>query len=160
MINPATTENIWKAIEKELFAVLGMVTRDHESRTVGIVYIVSDRKFYIGTGLKTWKARHISKNPDVSLTVPIAKKIPFAPWVKIPQVTITFAGKAKVIPGKNVHPDLLKAVFHHKADDKEFMKSNCVIEVVPVGEFITYGVGIPLIKMSQPKLARGKAPVQ
>jgi len=72
-----------KAIENELFAVLGMVTRDQESRTVGIVYIVNDRKFYIGTGLKTWKARHIKDNPNVSLTIPIAKRVPVMPWIKI-----------------------------------------------------------------------------
>lgn len=45
MTNPATTEIVWNAIEKELFAVLGMVTPDQEARTVGIVYIVNDKKF-------------------------------------------------------------------------------------------------------------------
>ena len=55
MTNPATTDIVWKVIENELFAILGMVTRNRESRTVGIVYIVNDRKFYIGTGLETWK---------------------------------------------------------------------------------------------------------
>jgi len=160
MDNPATTENVWEIINKELFAVLGMVTNGLESRTVGIVYIVKDRKLYIGTSQSSWKARHTSQNPNVSMTIPIAKRIPVAPWVKIPQATITFSGKAKVIPGTDVQPDILKEIFRHKAEDKEFLKNNCVIEVEPVGEFITYGVGIPLIKMAQPGLARGRAPVK
>lgn len=159
MTNPATTDIVWKAIENELFAVLGMVTRDQESRTVGIVYIVNDRKFYIGTGLETWKARHIKENPNVSLTIPIAKRIPVMPWIKIPQATITFAGKAVIIPGTDAPADLAQSVFRHEADDQEFMKENCLIEVTPVGEFITYGVGIPLMQMREPERSRGRAPV-
>ncbi|NQS92229.1 MAG: pyridoxamine 5'-phosphate oxidase family protein, partial [Chloroflexi bacterium] len=82
MTNPATTKNVWEAINKELFAVLGMVTLDGESRTVGILYIINDGKFYLGTGLNSWKTRHIQSNQSVSMTVPIAKRIPIAPWVK------------------------------------------------------------------------------
>ena len=63
MSNPATTKNVWEAINKELFAILGMVTEDNQSRTVGIVYLVQDNKLYIGTGLQTWKAQHIKNNP-------------------------------------------------------------------------------------------------
>lgn len=159
MTNPATTENVWERINKELFAILGMVTEDQEARTVGIVYIVNDKKLYIGTGLQTWKARHIKNNPSISMTIPVAKRIPVAPWVKIPQATITFSGSAKVIPGNEAPKDLLKAVFRHKAEDTEFMKDSCLIEVTPEGDFITYGIGIPMIKMRHPELARGRASV-
>lgn len=160
MPNPATTQNVWEAIHKELFAILGMVTEDKQSRTVGIVYIARNGKFYIGTGLSTWKARHVKNNPAVSMTIPIAKRIPVAPWVKIPQATITFSGTARIIPGDQANQELQRAVFRHKADDREFMKENCLIEVTPVGDFITYGIGIPLIKMREPELARGRAPVK
>ena len=160
MTNPATTDIVWNAINNELFAVLGMVTKDQESRTVGIVYIVNDRKFYIGTGLETWKARHIKENPNVSLTIPIAKRIPVMPWIKIPQATITFAGKAVIIPGPDASINLTRSVFRHLADDQDFMKDKCLIEVTPVGEFITYGVGIPLMQMREPERSRGRAPVK
>jgi len=159
MANPATTEIVWDVIEKELFAILGMVTKDREARTVGIVYIVKDQKLYVGTGLDTWKARHIKLNPNVSITIPIAKRIPFLPWINIPQATITFSGTARVTPAVEVEYDLLKSVFHHLADDQEYMQESCLIEVIPEGEFITYGVGIPLMKMRQPELARGRASV-
>ena len=70
-----TSDQVWQAIEKELFAVLGMVTAQGEARTVGIVYIVRDRKLYIGTDQAAWKARHVAANPHVSITIPIAKRI-------------------------------------------------------------------------------------
>ena len=44
-----TTDQVWAEIEKNLFAVLGMVTAKNEARTTGIVYIVHERKLYIGT---------------------------------------------------------------------------------------------------------------
>lgn len=160
MTNPATTEIVWKAIEKELFAVLGLVTGDQESRTVGIVYLLHDRKFYIGTGLKTWKVRHILENANVSLTIPIAKHIPFMPWIKIPQATISLTGIASVIPATEAPQELLRLVFRHKADDQEFIKDYCLIEVSPGGDFITYGIGIPLMQMRQPELSRGRASVK
>lgn len=160
MNNPATTEIVWEAIEKELFAVLGMVTEREEARTVGIVYLVKDRQFYIGTGIKTWKTRHIAANPKVSLTIPIAKSIPFLPWIKIPQATITLHGSAQIISAQEAPDKLLQEVFRHKADDREFLKETCLINIQPEGDFVTYGIGVPLMKMRNPESARGRAPVQ
>ena len=160
MISPATTQNTWQAISKELFGVLGMVTGAKESRSVGIVYIIQDRKLYIGTGSQSWKAKHIKTNPNVSMTIPIPKRILFLPWIKIPQATISFSGTAKIIPAVEAEKKLLQAVFRHFAEDLEFISENCLIEVSPVDDFITYGVGIPLMKMMKPELARGRSPVR
>ena len=73
------SDKVWTAIKRELFAVLGMVTGNGKARTVGIVYTVQDKKLYIATGKDTWKARHVLKNPDVSITIPIPKRIPLLP---------------------------------------------------------------------------------
>ncbi|MCA9874959.1 MAG: pyridoxamine 5'-phosphate oxidase family protein [Anaerolineales bacterium] len=154
-----TRDEVWQAIEKEMFAVIGMVTARQEARTTGIVYAVRDRKLYIGTGAETWKARHIAANHHVSLTIPIAKRIPIMPWIKIPQATITFCGTARVTPAVEAPPELLQAVFQHKATDQEMIANSCLIEVTPYGEFVTYGIGIPLQQMRFPEKARGRAPV-
>lgn len=153
------TDQVWKAIEREVFAVLGMVTARQEARTVGVVYGVHDRKLYIGTGKQRWKARHVAANPHVSLTIPIAKRIPIMPWVKIPAATITFAGDARVIAGEDASPDLLKAMFRQQSYDPAFVASMCLIEVTPVGDFVTYGVGVSLSEMRFPEKARGRASV-
>ncbi len=151
-----TTEQVWQAIEKELFVVIGMVTADHEARTVGVVYVVHGRKLYIGTGKETWKARHIAGNPHVSVTIPIVKRIPIMPWIKIPAATITFCGRARILDTGEAPPELLQAIFRDLALDQEMMAGSCLIEVVPEKEFITYGVGIPLMQMRQPQKARGR----
>lgn len=152
-----TTDQIWKVIEKEPFSVLGMVTANGESRTVGVVHITRDRRLYIGTGIDTWKARHIAANPNVSITVPIPKRVFFLPWFKIPAATVSFSGTAKVFLRGDVSPDMKAAVFRGLAEDPEADKNLCVIEVTPHGDFLTYGIGVPLQKMRYPDEARGRA---
>ena len=159
MTVPLTTEQVWQAIEKELFAVIGMVTANTEARTVGVVYVARDHKLYIGAGQSSWKARHMAGNPHVSLTIPIAKRIPFMPWIKIPAATITFSGAARILPAHQTPPEILQAVFRGLAADTELMAGTCLIEVTPEKDFITYGVGVPLLQMRQPEKARGRAPV-
>ena len=154
-----TSEQVWTKLKKELFGVLGMVTAKGETRTVGIVYAVHDRKLYIATGKDSWKACHTRNNPNVSITVPIAKRIPFLPWIKIPAATITFSGKAKVLEPDKVGADVLYALLRGLAEDQERLATMCVIEIQPVGEFITYGVGVSLMGMRDTEKARGRAPV-
>ena len=70
-----TTNQVWQAVENESFAVVGMVTAKNEARTVGILFVVRDRKLYFGSYIEMWKVRHISANPNVSLTVIIDRGI-------------------------------------------------------------------------------------
>jgi nitroimidazol reductase NimA-like FMN-containing flavoprotein (pyridoxamine 5'-phosphate oxidase superfamily) len=155
-----TTQLVWEAIEKELFAVLGMVNAKNQARTVGIVYVVQNQKLYIVTGTDTWKARHVRNNPNVSITVTIPKRIPIMPWVTIPAATITFSGKANVLSVQDVSQELLHALFRGQESDLEKLGTMCVIEVEPQGDFVTYGVGISLMQMRHPEKSRGRAPVK
>lgn len=152
-------EQVWQAIEKELFAVLGMVTANGEARTVGVVYVARNRKLCIITGKDTWKARHIAANPHVSVTIPIAKRIAVMPWVKIPAATITFSGTARVLPAGEAPSELLSALMRGLATDEDAVATSCLIEVTAQKEFVTYGVGVPLMRMRHPEQARGRAPV-
>ncbi|MCS6843056.1 MAG: hypothetical protein NZ528_01840 [Caldilineales bacterium] len=45
------------------------------------------------------------------------------------------------------------------ADDPQVVAESCLIEVTPRGEFVTYGVGVPLWQMRDPEQALGRAPV-
>jgi hypothetical protein len=159
MIIELTPDQVWEVIEKNLFGVIGMVTKDNEARTVGIVYVVRDRRLYIGTGGETWKARHIAQNPHVSMTIPVHKGIPLMPWIKIPAATITFCGEARIIAPPDCPEAILQAIYRGMAEDDERVADTCLIEVTPVKDFITYGIGIPMLKMRDPDQARGRAAV-
>ncbi len=64
-----------------------------------------------------------------------------------------------MIAGEDASPDLLKAMFRQQSYDPAFVASMCLIEVTPVGEFVTYGVGVSLSEMRYPEKARGRAAV-
>ena len=154
-----TTQQVWQAMEKQLFAVLGMVTTKGEARTVGIVYIIRDQKLYISTKKSAWKTRHIQQNGDVSLTVPIHKRIPIMPWIKIPAATITFSGTAKVLTFDEVTAEIAAALSGGKELSTQETKALAIIEVSPVGDFVTYGVGVSMSVMRDPEKARGRVAV-
>ena len=154
-----SSEQVWQTLEKELFAVLGMVTAQGEARTVGIVYVAHDKKIYIASGKDTWKMRHVRANPHVSLTVAIPKRIPLMPFIKIPAATITFNGAARVVEVAAVSAAVKKSLLRGLDLESELVKSMAIMEIQPFGEFITYGIGVSLMTMRHPDEARGRAPV-
>ena len=150
-----TSNRVWEEVEKNNFGVLGMVTSKGESRTVGIVYVVSDHKLYIGAQRSAWKTKHVEHNPHVSFTIPIAKRAPFMPWIKIPAATITFSGTARVVNRDEMDPALLEKVYRHDQAGSEW----CAIEVTPEKDFVTYGVDVSLLDMRFPAKSRARVPV-
>lgn len=159
MTTQLSSERVWQAVDKELFAVVGMVTANQEARTVGVVYVVRDHKLYVATDKDAWKARHITANPHVSVTIPIAKRIPIMPWIKIPAATITFSGTARILAANEAPPELLGAIFRGMAENEKKIAGSCLVEITPIKEFVTYGVGVSLMQMRDTELARGRAPV-
>jgi hypothetical protein len=150
-----TSQQVWDEVEKNSFAVLGMVTAKEEPRTVGIVYVVEDRKLYIGAAASAWKTKHIQHSPHVSVTIPIAKRVPLMPWIKVPAATITFSGTARILQKQDLGAELLENLYRH--DDGR--GGWCAIAVTPEKDFITYGVGVSLLAMRSPAKARSRAPV-
>jgi hypothetical protein len=154
-----TTDLVWREIEKQIFAVLSYVTPKAEARSAGIVYIVRDRKMYMRARSDSWKAKHIRLNPRVALNVTIPKRFPFMPWIKIPAATIALNGAARVIAVKDADPGVIQALMGAMPDHSELAAQISIIEVEPTGHFATYGVGVSLLAMRDPKTARGRVPV-
>jgi hypothetical protein len=76
----------------------------------------------------------------------------------IPPATITFRATATVHPAgsldvASVSKDLARLV------PEERKESSVIIELVPEGRFLTYGIGVSLMDMRDPALARARVPV-
>ena len=155
-----STDLVWEEIEKNIFAVLGMVSSNNEARTAGIMYVAHQGKLYITSDKSAWKTRHIAANPHVSLTVAIPKSVPLMPWVKVPAATITFAGVATLVAPDALDAQLRSRLYGPVAADAAKIAGSTVIVVEPVGEFVTYGVGVSLMEMRDTVKARGRAPVR
>ncbi len=152
---PTTSEEIWEHIRAWPFAVLGFVTQDNEARAAGVMYVVADEKLYVLTGPDTWKARHIQANPDVSVTVTIPR-MPIR-IRQIPPAVITFPGKATIKATRDVAEGIRKRLLRGYDED---IGPTCVIEIEPVGRFVTYGIGVPAWSMRHPDRALARVPVR
>jgi hypothetical protein len=64
-----------------------------------------------------------------------------------------------VLAAGETPPEILRAVFRGMAEDEQRVAESCLIEVTPVKDFITYGVGVSLMGMRDPKKARGRVSV-
>lgn len=154
MALPATADEIWPYIEKWPFAVVGFVTPGGEPRAAGVMYKVKDRELYVVTGPDTWKAKHIKATPNVVVTVTV-QRLPIR-IRQAPPAVITFPGDATVVPigevDADLQADLLRGVDHMEDE-------MCVIRIRPTGRFVTYGIGVPLMKMRNPEASIARVPV-
>ena len=95
---------------------------------------------------------------EVAVTVPVRRGGILALLVPIPPATITFHARATVHPAGSldigsVSKELAKLV-------PEARKAgSCVIELVPEGRFLTYGIGVSLMDMANPARALARVPV-
>lgn len=122
--------------------------------------LARDRHIYICTWKDAWKARHIAANPRASLTVTIPKRIPFMPWVRIPDATITLQGEATLHAPAEVPAGIPQALIHGLVlGPGDPMPNLAIIRIRPVGEFLTYGVGVPMSVMRRPEEASGRVAV-
>jgi hypothetical protein len=153
-----TSEQVWHALGKASFAVLGYVTPAGEPRSSGVVYKSIGRRLYVAVASDSWKARHIAASRRVAVTVPVRRGGLLSLVAPIPPATVSFHATAIVHPAGSpqVQP-LLKEL--GSLIPVERRTSACIIEIVPEGAFLTYGLDVSLSKMRDPAAARARVPV-
>jgi Pyridoxamine 5'-phosphate oxidase len=153
-----SSEQVWRQIAKASFAVLSHVTPSGEPRSSGVVYRTLDRRLYIAVAPNSWKARHLAVNGRVAVTIPVPRGGLLALVMPIPPATVSFHGNAIVHPAGSpeVGPLLEELGALLPAERRT---SAAVIEIVPDGAFVTYGIGVSLNEMRDPDTARSRVPV-
>ena len=153
-----TATQVWRAVRKASFADLAYVTPSGEPRTSGVVYKVKDHRLYVAVAPDSWKAKHVAANRRVAVTVPVRRGGVLALVLPIPPATISFHGTATVHPpGAPEIGAVLDALGSLLPPERR--GSAAVIEIEPVGAFVTYGIGIPLRQMQDPERARARVAV-
>jgi hypothetical protein len=153
-----TSEQVWYQLAEASFAVLSHLTPAGEPRSSGVVYKTVGQRLYIATAPDSWKAQHIPASGRVAVTVPVRRGGLLSLVLPIPPATISFHGTAVVHPaGSPQVGRLLKELASLLPDERQ--ASACVVEVVPEGAFVTYGVGVSLLQLRDPAAARARVPV-
>jgi hypothetical protein len=153
-----TSEQVWRALAKASFAVVSHVTPAGAPRASGVLYTVVGRRLYVVTGPDSWKARHIAIGGRVAVTVPLRRGGVLALLLPIPPATVSFHATAIVHPAGSPENQALANALGSLLP-AERRASSAVIEIVPEGRFLTYGVGISLMRMRSPAAARAHVPV-
>ena len=153
-----TTEQVWDKVAKGSFAVLSHVTPAGEPRSSGVVYRAVGRRLYVAVAPDSWKARHIAASGRITVTVPVRRGGILSLLAPIPPATISFHGAASVHPaGAPQVRSLLKELGSLLPAERR--ASACLIEVVPEGAFVTYGLDVSLSKLRDPAAARARVPM-
>jgi hypothetical protein len=153
-----TAEQVWQQVAEGSFAVLGYVTPAGEPRSSGVVYTTVGRRLYVAVAPDSWKARHIAVSRRVAVTVPVRRGGLLSLVAPIPPATVSFHGAAMVHPaGSRRVGSLVKEL--GSLVPAERRASACLIEVVPEGAFVAYGLGVSLAKLRDPAAARARVPV-
>jgi hypothetical protein len=149
---------VWHALDKASFAVLSYVTPSGEPRSSGVVFKTLGRRLYVAVAPDSWKATHIAANDRVAVTVTVRRGGLLSLVFPIPPATISFHAMAQVHrPGsREVDPVLDRLANLLPAERRT---SASIIEIVPQGAFVTYGLGVALMKMRDPAAARARVPV-
>jgi hypothetical protein len=145
-----TTEQVWRQLAKSSFAVVGHVTLAGDPRSSGVMYAVADRRLYVVVAPDSWKARHLAADGRVAVTVPVRRGGLLSLVAPIPPATISFHGTATVHPPGST-PDRLASLI-----PAERRASGNVVEIEPDGDFVLYGIGVPLPRMREPDAARAR----
>jgi hypothetical protein len=152
-----TGAQVWQAVAVASFAVVGYVTPAGEPRSSGVVYKTVGPRLYLAVAPDSWKAKHIAARGEVSVTVPVRRGGVLSLLLPIPPATVSFHASAKVhAAGSPEGRSALKALAPIlPAESKD---TGSIIEVIPEGAFLTYGLGVSLSEMRNPAAARGRVP--
>jgi hypothetical protein len=153
-----TTEAVWRALTRASFAVVSHVNSAGEPRSSGVVYGVADRRMYVAVAADGWKARQIVTGQEVAVTVPVRRGGILALLVPIPPATITFHARATVHPAGSLDIGSVSKELERLVPEAR-KAGSCVMELVPEGRFLTYGIGVSLMDMANPALALARVPV-
>ena len=153
-----TSEQVWQALAKASFAILGHVTRSGEPRSSGVVYKTVGRRLYVAVAPDSWKAKHVAASGRVAVTVPVRRGGILSLVLPIPPATVSFHGSAIVHQAgmPQVRSLSKELAFLLPAERRT---SSCLIEILPEGEFLTYALGVPLRKMRDPAAGLARVPV-
>jgi len=153
-----TCEAVWKALSKASFAVVSHTSSTGEPRSSGVVYGAAGRRLYVAVAADSWKARQIAASREVAVTVPVRRGGILSLLAPIPPATITFRATATVHPAGSVDIGSVSKELARLLP-KEREGTSCVIELVPEGRFLTYGIGVSLMDMRHPARSLARVPV-
>jgi hypothetical protein len=153
-----SVERIWAEVGKASFAIVSYVTPTGDPRSSGVVYAVRDHHLFFAVAPDSWKARHIADGQQVAVTVPVRRGGLLSLLVPIPPATVSFHARAMVHPPGTLDVRSVSKKLESLVPEERRAVAT-VLELVPEGMFLTYGIGVSLKAMIDPVAAQAHMPI-
>jgi hypothetical protein len=151
-----TSHQVWAEIGKASFAIVSHVTPAGEPRSSGVVYGEDRHHLYVAVAPDGWKARQIADGQQVAVTIPVRRGGLLSLAMPIPPATISFHARVIAHPAGSL--DLATVSKKLTSLLPKDRRAATVLELVPEGTFLTYGIGVSLKSMMDPAAARAHVP--
>ena len=164
---PLTFDSVVRELRKRDFAVLSTVSQEGRPYSVAVNYGVSlpgvPFGIYLMTGRHLKKTRNIVDNPNVSVVVPVTRRLL---WF-LPPPSIHFQGTAEILDWKDeVGTRIFESFFMGRQILRKYNAAHargetriCFVRITPDEEIFTYMVGYPVWEMSK-RMESGAARVK
>jgi Pyridoxamine 5'-phosphate oxidase len=154
-----TTEQVWRALARQPFMVVAMVNRHGQGRSVGVTPAVHGDDLWFAATETDWKVTHLRHQPEVSVTVPVRRGGVLTLVAPIPPATVTVPATAQVLPVGDAPDDVRRRLLRGLTEPDAERGDVVMVRLTPHGDFVTYGLGVPLRVMADTERARGRVPV-
>ena len=151
------TNEVWRDIGKQSFAVLSHLDDAGEPRSSGVVYALVDHRIFVAVAPDSSKGRHLKTGDRVSITVPVRRGGLLSLLFPIPPATISFHASVTMHPAGSITRSVLPDKLQRLLPDADGSPM-CILELAPEGRFLTYGVGVSLMDMRNPEIAGAHVP--
>lgn len=150
---------VWHLLRRNSFAVMAWTTPRGEPRSSAVVYAASTDRLFVSVAPGSWKARQIVTGSMVSLTVPVRRGGILSSLLPIPPSAVSLHGRAVHHPPGSARPKPLARLYRRMTLPKSVLATSAVLEIEPLGEFQTFGVGVTLWKLGEIAAAEQRVPV-
>ena len=132
---------------------------DPGSSALVVSPVVDDDDVWFAAAATDWKVAHVRHQPEVSVTVPVRRGGLLALVAPIPPATVTFRATAQVVPVDDAPEKVRRRLLRGLAEPDDARGAVVMVRLTPHGDFVTYGLGVPLRVMVDTERARGRVPV-
>lgn len=136
---------------------MGLVSPEGLPRTVGVRYVVSGHEMLVSTRADSWKARHVSATPAMSMTVPIWHHL--LRFGTIPPATITAHGTAVLESPGDLDATERARLFPGVPEADPRLDDLVVIRFRPENDFVTNGIETTRRDLADVPASQGRARV-
>ena len=140
-------------IKKQNWLVLSTVDSNGKPYSSVLVYQSDGNIIICQTGMNTLKAINIRANNKIAITIPIRKNF-LHKLIPAPPAEIHFTTEAEILPKENEQARAIFSKYLKHSENADLPQDSIWIKIKVPNKVITYGIGVPLIKMRDPNKAR------